>query len=61
MDLILASVLSLLNRVVVTVIFSPVTGVEVPQVTSEMPSFRVSPTHTGAVTARSPSPWVTRM
>ena len=29
--------------------------------TLEMPSFRVSPTHTGAVTARSPSPWVTRI
>ena len=28
---------------------------------TEIPSFRVSPTHTGAVTARSPSPCVTRM
>ena len=31
-------------------------GVAVPQTMLEMPSFRLSPTHTGEVTARSPSP-----
>jgi hypothetical protein len=56
-----ASVSSLLKRVVVRVSSSSVTGVAVPQTMLEMPSFRLSPTHTGEVTARSPSPSVTRM
>ena len=57
----MASAFSLLKRVVVRVSSSSVTGVAVPQTRLEMPSFRLSPTHTGAVTARSPSFWVTRM
>ena len=61
MDLTVASAASLLKRLVVRVSSSPVTGVEVPHYREEMPSFRLSPTQTGAVTARSPSPSVTRM
>ena len=61
MLLTVAGAASLLNTVVVSVSSSPVTGEDVPQVSAEMPSFSVSPTQTGAVTAMSPSPSVTRM
>jgi len=55
-----ASAASLLKSVVVSSSSSPVTGVAVAQVREEMPSFRLSPTQTGDVTARSPSPSVTQ-
>ena len=61
MEVTAASSASLLKRLVVMVTSSSVTGLAVPLSTEEMPSFRVSPTHTGAVTAMSPSAWVTRM
>ena len=61
MDLTVASLDSLLKSAVVRFRASPVTGVEVSLSKEVTPSFRLSPTQTGAVTARSPSPCVTRM
>ena len=55
-----AAVASLLKKVVVIVSSSSVTGMDVPHSALEMPRRSVSPTHTGAVTAISPSLSVTR-